>query len=177
MGFSCRQLEKLIDEIRQKNMSLDETYAAILKRWRDDEQAINALRDILARAEKTYGIISNESDVAAFIQFVLRIKWYAEKADRDFPRLVKLRREIKRNLPKERRRPARALSRGRISFRYAFKKMGELNRIVVDSTPPPSAATKTAQGFEPCSCGSCPPQCTRIVTAFGWTNRSRQLPA
>jgi hypothetical protein len=70
MGFSRRQLEKLIDEIRQEDVLLEETYPAILKRWRDNEQAIDALRDILARAEKANGTI-NVLDVVAFIQFVL----------------------------------------------------------------------------------------------------------
>ena len=136
MGFSRRQLEKLIDEIRQEDISLDESDAAVLKRWRDDERAIDALRDILSRAEKTSGII-NASDVAAFIQFVLTIKWYAHKTDRDSAEIVRLRREKNRFLPMARVRLARAIRRSRISPEEAFKRMTELNQIDLDSPPPP----------------------------------------
>jgi len=134
MSFSRRQLERLIQEIRQENVSLDEPYAAILKRWRDDERAIDALRDILARWGKTCGI-TNESDVAAFIQLVLTIKWYAEKADRDFAKLAKLRQEIKRHLPKERTLLMKAFRRLPISPKDFIRKMTELNRMDIDSPP------------------------------------------
>jgi hypothetical protein len=142
MGFSRRQLERLIDEIRQENVSLDEADAAILKRWRDDRGAIDALRDILARAEKTNGTI-NISDVVAFIEFVLTIKWYAEKTDRGSEEIVKVRREIKRCLPKAQSLLARAIRRRRISPEDAFKRMTDLNQIGVD--PPPPSPVRSSQ--------------------------------
>jgi hypothetical protein len=143
MGFSRRQLERLIDEIRQENVSLDEADAAILKRWRDDRGTIDALRDILARAEKTNGTI-NISDVVAFIEFVLTIKWYAEKTDRGSEEIVKGRREIKRCLPKAQSLLARAIRRRRISPQDAFKRMTELNQIDLDSPPqPPVRSSKS----------------------------------
>src|SRR5262249_45227363 len=95
MSFSRRHLERLIDEIRQEDVSLDEIDAAILKRWHDDEQATDALKDILARSENTNGTIK-VSDVVAFIQLVLAIKFYAAKTDRSFAETVKFSREIKR---------------------------------------------------------------------------------
>jgi hypothetical protein len=142
MGFSRRQLEKLIDKIRQENISLDEAYAAILKRWRDDERAIDAVRDILARAEKTYGA-TNESDVAAFIQFVLTIKWYAERTDRGSAEIVKVRREIKRRLPKERTLLMKSIRRRRISLKDAIKRLTELDQSDLDSPQPPVRSTKS----------------------------------
>jgi hypothetical protein len=136
MGFSRRQLEKLIDEIRQEDVLLEETYPAILKRWRDNEQAIDALRDILARAEKANGTI-NVLDVVAFIQFVLTIKRYAEKTDGGSAEIAKLHREIKRNLSKERTLLMRAIRRHRISLEDAIKQLTELNQINLQSLPQP----------------------------------------
>jgi hypothetical protein len=146
MPFNRRQLEKLIDEIRQENISLNEADAGILKRWRYDEEAINALRDILARVEKTYGII-NEPDVAAFVQFVLTIKWYAQKTDRGSAEVVRLHREKKRRLPKAKSLLARAIRKGRISPKDAFKKMTQLNQIDADSTPVPVRSSKSGSRF------------------------------
>jgi len=142
MSFSRRQLEKLIDEIRQKNVSLDEAYAGILKRWRDNEQAIDALRDILARAEKTYGLIT-ESVVVGFIDYVLKIKWYDEKMDGDIATLVKLHRKKKRTLPKERTLLMRAFRKRRISSKDFIKRMTELDHIECDSPSQPPVRSST----------------------------------
>jgi len=143
MGFSRRQLEKLIDEIRQEDISLDEADAAVLKRWHDDERAIDALRDILVRADKSYGII-NASDVAAFVQFVLTIKRYAEKTDGGFAEIVKFRREIKRGLPKERTLLMKALRKCRISPNDAIRRLTELSQIDLDPLPqPPVRSSKS----------------------------------
>jgi hypothetical protein len=142
MSFSRRRLEKLIDEIREKSAALDEVYVAVLKRWRDDERAIVALRDIIARGEKAYGV-TTESDVAAFIELVLKIRWYAEKTDRDSAELVRLRHEIKRFLPKECTMIMRALRKRRISFEDAKKRMMKLDQM--DGEPrlqPPVRSSK-----------------------------------
>jgi hypothetical protein len=136
MSPTRRQLKSLVKEIRSEDIFLDQASDAILSRWENDNDALDALKDILARAEKSNEAI-NVLDVVEFIELVLRIKLYAEKTDRDWPRLVKLRREIKRKLPKERSRLTRALSKGRILLQYAIKKMEEFDRMVVDSTPPP----------------------------------------
>ena len=117
MSFGRRQLQRLIDEIRQKNMSLDETYSGILNRWRDDELALDAFRVILARAEKTEGVI-NESDVVAFIGFVLKLKSYAEETDRDHAKIVQLRREIKRRLQKARALLGKAINKDGMSPQF-----------------------------------------------------------
>jgi hypothetical protein len=141
MSPTRRQLKSLIKEIRSEDIFLDQASDAVLSRWEDDNDALDALKDILARAEKANGAI-NVFDVENFIKLVLTIKSYAEKTDRDWARLVKLRREIKHNLPKERTRLAKALSKGRISSQYAIQKMGEFNQIVVGSTPPPVRSSK-----------------------------------
>jgi hypothetical protein len=97
MSPTRRQLKGLIAEIRREDIFLDQAGDAILSRWEDDKHALDALKDILARAEKGNGRI-NAFDIDAFLQLVLKIKLYAERADR----LVKLRREIKSTLPKRR---------------------------------------------------------------------------
>src|SRR5262245_29271913 len=101
MSPTRRQLKNLIAEIRREEIFLDQAGDAILARWEDDDDALDALKDILARAEKADGPI-NAFDVAAFIQLVLGIQSYAEKADRGFAELAKMRRELKRVLPKRR---------------------------------------------------------------------------
>jgi hypothetical protein len=126
----------LIDEIRQKNMSLDETYSGILNRWRDDELALDAFRVILARAEKTEGVI-NESDVVAFIGFVLKLKSYAEETDRDHAKIVQLRREIKRRLQKARALLGKAINKDGMSPQEVFKRMTTLNQIDIEPSPAP----------------------------------------
>jgi hypothetical protein len=136
-----RQLKSLIKEIRSEDIFLDQASDAILSRWEDDNDALDALKDILARAEKANGA-SNVFDAIVFIKLVLSIKSYAEKTDQDWARLVKLRREIKRNLPKERSRLTRAFRKRRISPQCAIKKVAEFDRIVVDSTPPPVRSSK-----------------------------------
>jgi hypothetical protein len=136
MSFGRRQLQRLIDEIRQKNMSLDETYSGILNRWRDDELALDAFRVILARAEKTEGAI-NESDVVAFIGFVLKLKSYAEETDRDHAKIVQLRREIKRRLQKARALLGKAINKDGMSPQEVFKRMTTLNQIDIEPSPAP----------------------------------------
>jgi hypothetical protein len=136
MSFGRRQLQRLIDEIRQKNMSLDETYSGILNRWRDDELALDAFRVILARAEKTEGVI-NESDVVAFIGFVLKLKSYAEETDRDHAKIVQLRREIKRRLQKARALLGKAINKDGMSPQEVFKRMTTLNQIDIEPSPAP----------------------------------------
>jgi hypothetical protein len=142
MSFSRRQLERLIDEIRQEDVSLDELDAAILKRWHDDEQATDALKDILARAENTNGTIK-VSDVVAFIQLVLAIKFYAAKTDRSSAKTVKFHREIKRLLPRALSLLARAFRKGCISPEDAAKRMTDLKQINVDSPQPPIRSSKS----------------------------------
>ena len=144
MSPTRRQLKSLIAEIRREDITLDQASDAILTRWEDDDHALDALKDVLARAEKANGAI-NVFDAVAFIQLVLRIKSYAERTDRDFARLVKIRREIKHYVPKERSFLARAIRKGRISPKDAIKRMTELNQlnqIDVDSTPPPVRSSK-----------------------------------
>jgi hypothetical protein len=136
MSFGRRQIQRLIDEIRQKNMSLDETYSGILNRWRDDELALDAFRVILARAEKTEGVI-NESDVVAFIGFVLKLKSYAEETDRDHAKIVQLRREIKRRLQKARALLGKAINKDGMSPQEVFKRMTTLNQIDIEPSPAP----------------------------------------
>jgi hypothetical protein len=136
MSFGRRQLQRLIDEIRQKNMSLDETYSGILNRWRDDELALDAFRVILARAEQTEGVI-NESDVVAFIGFVLKLKSYAEETDRDHAKIVQLRREIKRRLQKARALLGKAINKDGMSPQEVFKRMTTLNQIDIEPSPAP----------------------------------------
>jgi hypothetical protein len=144
MGFSRRQLQKLIEEIRQEDISVDEGDAAILKRWRDEERAIDALRDILARAEKAHGII-NESDVAAFIRFVLTIKLYAQKTDRRSAE-IRPRRELKRLLAQERTLLVKAIRRRGVSYKAreeAIKRMTELDQMNFESqAQPPVRSSK-----------------------------------
>jgi hypothetical protein len=132
MSPTRRQLKSLIEEIRREDITLDQASDAILTRWEDDDHALDALKDILARAEKANGAI-NVLDVVAFIQLVLRIKSYVEKTDRDVAKLVQLRREIKRHLPKERTLLMRAIRKRRISDKHAIKRMTELNQIDLDS--------------------------------------------
>jgi hypothetical protein len=132
-----------MNEIRQENISLDNVDAAILKRWCDDERAITALRDILARAEKASGRL-NASDVATFIVFVLTIKLYAEKTDRDSAEITSTHREIKRLLPKERTLLIRAIRRDRVSSKDFIRRMTELKQIDFDSPPrPPVRSNKS----------------------------------
>jgi hypothetical protein len=137
MSPARRQLKSLIAEIRREDITLDQASDAILTRWEDDDHALDALKDILARAEKANGAI-NVLDAVAFIQLVLRIKSYAERTDRDFARLVKIRREIKRGLPKERTLLMRAFRKSCISPKDAIKRMTELNQIDLDSPLQPS---------------------------------------
>ena len=144
MSPTRRQLKSLIAEIRREDITLDQASDAILTRWEDDDHALDALKDILARAEKANGAI-NVLDAVAFIQLVLTIKSYAERTDRDFARLVKISREIKHYVPKERSFLARAIRKGHISPKDAIKRMTELNqlnRVDVDSTPPPVRSSK-----------------------------------
>jgi hypothetical protein len=96
----------------------------------------------LARAEKANGA-NNVLDVVALIQLVLRIKSYAEITDRGSPKLVKLRREIKHYVPKERSFLARAIRKGRISPKDAAKRMTELDQLELDSPlQPPVRSSK-----------------------------------
>jgi hypothetical protein len=145
MGFSHRQLKTLINEIRQEDISLDDVDVAILNRWCGDERAIDALRNILARAEKI-NVIINESDVAAFIQFVLTIKSYAQKTDSGFAEIARLRRKRKRLLPKERTLLMRAIGKPRISYKareQAIKRITELDEMdSVSQAQPPVRSNK-----------------------------------
>jgi hypothetical protein len=141
MSPTRRQLKSLIKEIRREDIMLDQVSDAILNRWENHDDALDALKDILARAEKTNGAI-NVLDVLAFIQLVLWIKWYAEKADEDFASFVKLRRERKRYLLKERSLLAKAIRKDRISSKDAIKMIMEVNQINVDSTRPPVRSIK-----------------------------------
>src|SRR5262249_28048918 len=80
------------------------------------------------------------------IQLVLRIKSYAERTDRDFARLGKIRREIKHYVPKERRFIRRAISRGRMSPKDDIRRrtrLKQLNQNDVDSTPAPVRSSKS----------------------------------
>jgi hypothetical protein len=141
MSPTRRQLKGLIAEIRREDIFLDQAGRAILRRWEDDDHALNALKDILAHAEKANGPI-NAFDIDAFIQFVLRIKSYAEIADRH-ARAVKLHREIKRTLPKERTLLTRAFGNRRISPMDFIKRTGELDRIErVSPSQPPVRSSK-----------------------------------
>ena len=81
MSPTRRQLKSLIEEIRREDIMLDQGDDAILSRWENNDDALDALKDILARAEKANGTI-NVLDVVAFIQLVLRINSYAAIADR-----------------------------------------------------------------------------------------------
>ena len=142
MSPTRRQLKGLIEEIRREDIMLDQAGDAILSRWENDDDALDALKDILARAEKTNGAI-NVLDTVAFIKLVLRIKWYAEKTDRDFPKLIKLRRELKRVLPKALTSLARAFRKGHISPEDAAKRMTDLRQIGIGSPPPPVRSSKS----------------------------------
>jgi hypothetical protein len=142
MSPTRRQLKRLIKEIRGEDIMLDQASDAILSRWEDDNHALDALKDILARAEKASGAI-NVLDAVAFIKLVLRIKLYSEIADRDFARLVKLRREIKRTLPKERAQLTRAFRKRRISPKDFIKRATELDQMALDSPlQPPVRSSK-----------------------------------
>jgi len=142
MSPTRRQLKSLIEEIRREDIFLDQAGDAILSRWENDEDALDALKDILARAEKANGA-NNVLDVVALIQLVLRIKSYAEITDRGSPKLVKLRREIKHYVPKERSFLARAIRKGRISPKDAAKRMTELDQLELDSPlQPPVRSSK-----------------------------------
>jgi hypothetical protein len=145
MDFSRRRLKTLINEIRQEDISLDAVDVAILNRWCGDDRAMDALRDILARAEKTSEIIS-DSDVAAFIQFVLTIKSYAQKTDSASAEIVRLRRELKRHLPKERTLLMRAIRKPRISYearKEAIMRMTELDQMdSMSQAQPPVRSNK-----------------------------------
>jgi len=144
MSPTRRQLKSLIAEIRREDITLDQASDAILSRWENDEDALDALKDILARAEKANGAI-NVLDAVAFIQLVLRIKSYAEITDRGSAELVKIRREIKRGLPKERTLLMRAIRKRRISPKDAIKRMTELDQIDLDSPlQPPVRSSKGA---------------------------------
>jgi|SRR5215831_4192915 len=144
MSPTRRQLKSLIAEIRREDITLDQASDAILSRWENDEDALDALTDILARAEKANGAI-NVLDAVAFIQLVLRIKSYAEITDRGSAELVKIRREIKRGLPKERTLLMRAIRKRRISPKDAIKRMTELDQIDLDSPlQPPVRSSKGA---------------------------------
>jgi hypothetical protein len=142
MSPTRRQLKSLIKELRGEDIMLDQASDAILSRWEDDNHALDALKDILARAEKASGAI-NVLDAVAFIKLVLRIKSYSEIADRDFARLVKLRREIKRTLPKERAQLTRAFRKRRISSEDFIKRATELDQMALDSPlQPPVRSSK-----------------------------------
>ena len=142
MSPTRRQLKSLIKEIRGEDIMLDQASDAIQSRWEDDNHALDALKDILARAEKASGAI-NVLDAVAFIKLVLRIKSYSEIADRDFARLVKLRREIKRTLPKERAQLTRAFRKRRISSEDFIKRATELDQMALDSPlQPPVRSSK-----------------------------------
>jgi hypothetical protein len=133
-----RQLKSLIEEIRREDIFLDQAGDAILSRWGDDDAALDALKDILARAEKANGA-TNVFDADAFIHLVLGIKSYAEKTDT----LIKLRREIKRRLPKERTLLMRDLRKRRISLKDFNKRTAELDHIEFGSPlQPPVRSSK-----------------------------------
>jgi hypothetical protein len=143
MSPTRRQLKSLIEEIRRKDITLDQAGDAILRRWENDEYALDALKDILARAEKANGAI-NVLDAVAFIQLVLRIKSYAEITDRDSAKLVKLRREIRHYVPKERSFLARGIRKGGISPEDVAKRMTELDQLALD--PPLQPPVRSSKG-------------------------------
>jgi hypothetical protein len=134
MAPTRRQLVKLIDEIRREDILLDQSDDTVLKRWRDDQQAVDALRDILVRSEKTNGPV-NVLDIVACIQLVLTMKSYAERADRAFAEIVRLRRELKRRREEARSLLGKAVRKGRIPPANVAKIMTELTAI--DGSPPP----------------------------------------
>src|SRR5262245_38330696 len=138
MSPTRRQLKSLIKEIRREDIFLDRAGDAILSRWEDDDDALDALKDVLARAEKANGT-TNVQDAVAFIQFVLRISSYAQIADR----FVKKRREIKRALSKEHTLLLRAIRKRRILLKDAIKRTTELYQIDLDSPlQPPIRSSK-----------------------------------
>jgi len=55
MSPTRRQLKSLIAELRREDITLDQASDAILTRWEDDDHALDALKDILARAERLTG--------------------------------------------------------------------------------------------------------------------------
>ena len=97
MPPTSRQLKGLIEDIQKVDLLLDNVDHAVLHRWENDDQALDALRDILASGE-TIQAPTNALEIAAFIKLVLKIKRYAERTDRDSAVLAKLDREKKRIL-------------------------------------------------------------------------------
>jgi hypothetical protein len=97
MPPTSRQLKGLIEDIQKVDLLLDNVDHAVLHRWENDDQALDALRDILASGETIQGP-TNALEIAAFIKLVLKIKRYAERTDRDSAVLAKLDREKKRVL-------------------------------------------------------------------------------
>ena len=94
------------------------------------------LRDILARVEKANDSIS-DLDVAAFIQFVLTIKWYAEKTDSGFAELLKLQRKKNSLLPKALSLLTRDFRKNKISPEDFTKRHTDLHQIDADEGPQP----------------------------------------
>jgi hypothetical protein len=97
MPPTSRQLKGLIEDIQKVDLLLNNLDHAVLDRWENDDQALDALRDILACAETIQGP-TDAFEIGAFIKLVLKIKRYAERTDRDSAVLAKLDREKKRVL-------------------------------------------------------------------------------
>jgi hypothetical protein len=177
MLLTSKQLKRLMNEIRTEDIEVDQANDAVLKRWEDDDNAIDALRDILARVEKANGSIST-LDVAAFIQFVLTIKWYAEKTDRGFAELLKIQRKKTVFCRKRSVGSQELLGRIRSHLRTLIRDTPTSTRLMpMMVLSHQSAAAGKAHGFEPYFCGSYPTQCTRTPAASGWILRWRQSPA
>jgi hypothetical protein len=141
MPPTSRQLKRLINEIGTEDIEVDQANDAVLTRWEDDNHAIDALRDILARMEKANGPVS-VLDIVAFIKFVLTIKWYAEKTDRGFAKLLKLQRKKKSLRPKALSLLTRAISKNKISLEDFTKRHTDLHRIDADPQPPVRSSWK-----------------------------------
>lgn len=151
MSLTTRQLKGLMKKIRKEDIELDQANDAVLKRWQHDDHAIDALRDILARVEKANNSIS-DLDVAAFIQFVLTIKWYAEKTDSGFAELLKLQRKKTVFCRKRSVCSQEILGRIRSHLRTLPKDIPTSTRSMpMRVRSHQSAAAGKAQGFEPSS--------------------------
>ena len=73
MPPTSRQLKGLIEDIQKVDLLLDNVDHAVLDRWENDDQALDALRDILAGGETIQGP-TNAFEIAAFIKLVLKHK-------------------------------------------------------------------------------------------------------
>ena len=176
MLLTSKQLKGVMKEIRTEDIEVDQVNDAVLTRWEDDDHAIDALRDILARMEKANGPVS-VLDIVAFIQFVLTIKWYAEKADRDWADRLKLQRKKTVFCGKRRGCSQELLERGGSQARTLTKDLRASLSLKGTVRVHQSAAVKMALGFEPYFCRSYPTQCTSTPAASGWILKWRQSPA